>query len=107
MTNMKFSYQSTDIVIASTLFYHGFIPTAVRDENYRRAIFHFGSEVTLSDLLARYWKGEVSVEPRRYSSCIRELKAMVQACIQTGQRDTESSHINRKCSRINHVRLKI
>jgi len=69
-------YQSSDITIASTLFYHGFIPRIISDQDNRRVLFHFQQDKKLTDLLDRYWKGEVRVEPRKYSFCVRELKAM-------------------------------
>ncbi len=73
---MNAFYQSSDITIASTLFYHGFIPRVISHKDNRRALFHFQQNEELTGLLDRYWKGDVRVEPRKYSLCVRELKAM-------------------------------
>lgn len=75
MTN---SYKTSDLSLATALSLYCSI-TDIAKQNPRKAEFIFERNPELDDLLNRYWKKELLVEPRTYFDQLKSLKARLYA----------------------------
>jgi len=71
---MKHKYKTSDLSLATTLSLYCPI-TDIEKQNPRKAEFIFERNQELDDLLDRYWKKELLVEPRTYFDQLKALKA--------------------------------
>jgi len=64
----------TDLAIATTIALSHPIEAIIRD-NPRKASFVFRGGAEIDDIIKRYWKGEIRVEPQNYFNELRSIKA--------------------------------
>lgn len=67
-------YKTSDLALAVTLSLYCSI-TSIEKQNPRKAQFIFDRNQELDNLLDRYWKKELLVEPRTYFDELKALKA--------------------------------
>lgn len=67
-------YRTTDLALATaiSLFYP---IEAIDRQNPRKAYFVFKRERGLNELIEKYWRGELRVDPKTYFYALREIKA--------------------------------
>lgn len=69
-------FETNDLSIATTLSL--FFPIENIDKtNPRKALFIFDRRKELDDLIDRYWKKELLIEPRAYFDNLKALKARI------------------------------
>lgn len=72
--NEKDFIKTADLALATVIYL--FHPLeAIDKKNPRKAQFIFKQEKELDELIDRYWRGELTVEPRRYFEALRIIKA--------------------------------
>ena len=78
MTNKNLTsnniYKTTDLAIATAIsLFHPL--TSIDRQNPRKAEFLFQKEDGFDDLIEKYWRGELKVEPQAYFNQLRIIKA--------------------------------
>lgn len=67
-------YQTADLALAAVVFL--FYPLeAIDKQNPRKAQFLFKRDTELDELIEKYWRGELKVEPQAYFNALRVIKA--------------------------------
>jgi hypothetical protein len=67
-------YSTSDLALATTISL--FYPIeAIDKENPRKAYFVFKREEGLDELIEKYWKGELRIEPKTFFNQLRVIKA--------------------------------
>jgi hypothetical protein len=67
-------YRTSDLALATTLSL--FYPIeAIDKQNPRKAYFVFKREEGLDELIEKYWKGELRIEPKTFFNQLRVIKA--------------------------------
>lgn len=66
-------YRSSDFIEAIVLRYHGHKILHV-DKSEKRAVFHFEHSYDTDELLEKYRRRELLVEPQAFYLCEREIK---------------------------------
>ena len=67
-------FSTADLSLASAIFL--FHPLeAVDSQNPRRAEFLFKRSQELDELIEKYWRGELRIDPRAYFDALRSIKA--------------------------------
>lgn len=69
--------QVSDLTLATTLILHGFIIERMNLENPSRATFEFKKTKDIQDIIEKFWRGDITVEPRKFNYTLRELKARI------------------------------
>ena len=67
-------FVSSDLALAAVVSIY-FTIVIIDKENPRKAQFVFNRSKNLSDLVDKYWKKELLVEPRQYFDQLKALKA--------------------------------
>jgi len=72
-------YRTSDLALATviSLFYP---IEAIDKQDTRRAYFIFKREEGLDELIEKYWRGELRVEPKMFFNQIRVLKVRLYGC---------------------------
>jgi len=72
-------YKTYDLLIAAVLNYKGYACSLLGDSGGQRCSFVFeldeGDFFKAKDLVERFWQDKLLVEPRKFNSSIRTLKA--------------------------------
>lgn len=76
MTETKY-YKSNDLALAATISLSYPLESILREEGGQRVAFLFERSAELDVLVESYWRGELQVEPKAYSSQLRLLKARI------------------------------
>lgn len=71
-------FSSADLALATAISLH-YPLEDINKENPRRALFVFNDSPKLQELIIRYWKGELRVEPRLFFDNLKALKARLYA----------------------------
>jgi len=72
--NNNYIYRSADLALCAMIFLYK--PLAGIDkQNPRRAEFLFERSQELNDLVERFWRRELKVDPRAYFDALRSIKA--------------------------------
>jgi hypothetical protein len=67
-------YRTSDLALATTISL--FYPIeAIDKQNPQKAYFVFKREEGLDELIEKYWKGELRIEPKTFFSQLRVIKA--------------------------------
>ena len=67
-------YKTADLALTAVVFL--FYPLeAINKQNPRKAQFLFKQDAELDELIEKYWKGELKVEPQAYFNALRVIKA--------------------------------
>ena len=67
-------YKTADLALTAVVFL--FYPLeAINKQNPRKAQFLFKQDADLDELIEKYWKGELKVEPQAYFNALRVIKA--------------------------------
>jgi hypothetical protein len=67
-------YRTSDLALATTISL--FYPIeAIDKQNPRKAYFVFKREEGLDELIEKYWKGELRIEPKTFFNQLRVIKA--------------------------------
>jgi hypothetical protein len=67
-------YRTSDLALATTISL--FYPIeAIDKQNPRKAYFIFKREEGLDELIEKYWKGELRIEPKTFFNQLRVIKA--------------------------------
>jgi hypothetical protein len=70
--NENFSTQDLALATAVSLFHP--LEAIDRESNPRKAQFVFKRDARLDELIARYWRRELKVEPQAYFDAMRAIK---------------------------------
>lgn len=69
-------FQTTDLGLAAALLYFRFHPDTVEIGNMEgRGTFTFADSPEIQDVIDRYWKDKIMVEPKAYNAALRQLKS--------------------------------
>jgi len=67
-------FRTSDLALATTISL--FYPIeAIDKQNPRKAYFVFKREEGLDELIEKYWKGELRIEPKTFFNQLRVIKA--------------------------------
>jgi hypothetical protein len=67
-------YRTSDLALATTISL--FYPIeAIDKQNPRKAYFVFKREEGLDELIEKYWKGELRIDPKMFFNQLRVIKA--------------------------------
>lgn len=68
-------YQTSDINIAATLLSLNLDVIGIDPSNPDRVVFYFdeNSDNGVAALVSKYWRGDLSVEPKSFMNCRRDL----------------------------------
>ena len=79
MRNIESRYTTpvTDLALTVTLLLQGFNLESMDSSNPARVIFRFTTKDNILEVMASYWKSELSVEPKSFCNLQRELKARI------------------------------
>lgn len=67
-------YRTTDLALATAIYLFYPLET-IEKQNPRKAQFTFKHKKGLDELIEKYWKGELKVEPQAYFNALRIIKA--------------------------------
>lgn len=76
LTNKNY-FETTAFDLVCTLVYLGFKIESIERKDQPRANFIFQRKKGMDQVIKSYWKGKLSVEPKRFYYCQREIKAML------------------------------
>jgi hypothetical protein len=71
-------FETSELSLATTLLYFGH-PLEAIDHGNPKSVFLFPQNKELSELVQAYWQGQLSVEPKQWFYCQREMKARLYA----------------------------
>lgn len=66
-------YGSADLGLAAAI-YLSYPLEAIDKQNPRKATFYFKRDAGLDELVASYWRKEITVEPQSYFNALRVIK---------------------------------
>lgn len=72
---LKDTFSTFDLALAAAISLYYPLETIDRSQDSRRVLFIFSRNQKLSELVDRYWKKELLVEPRQYFDQIKAMKA--------------------------------
>ncbi len=76
--NTQNTLKVSDHALVATLIYLGFpVRGTDRPENDKRVSFLFESEDALVQTIELFYNGELRVDPKRYSQCMKEVKTRI------------------------------
>lgn len=67
-------YKTADLALASAV-YLSFPLEAIDHQDSRKSLFVFKRNNKLDELIERFWRGELRIEPSAYFGAIRSIKA--------------------------------
>ena len=73
----RYTTPVSDLSLTVTLLLHGFNLENMDSSNPSRVVFNFTVQNNIHEVIASYWKGELSVEPKSFCNLQRELKARI------------------------------
>ena len=72
--NKMNNFKTTDITLASTLYYFSFVIDSIEKQNSNKCVFYFARKDGLDDTIQAYWAGKLQIEPKRFFACLKEIK---------------------------------
>ena len=75
--NLSSNFATNDFLLATTLASLGFRLNFIDKANPKKVVFYFPQDQELNAALEGYWRDKLSVEPKRFGSKQRELKARI------------------------------
>lgn len=71
------TFETTDITLATTLNIYGFQLEIVLANPPKKCKFIFPASFALSDIIKKFWNGELTVEPIHFSQMLRHFKSRI------------------------------
>jgi pyruvate kinase len=71
------AFRTADLALTAALSVSGFIVQEMERVNPTRSVFIFENSEELKEKTARYWRGELQVEPQSYFNQLKILKARI------------------------------
>ena len=73
----QFFFRTSDLALATAICVSGIAVEAMQQSESERMFFIFAKSEKLTDLVNRYWRGELSVEPQAYFNQLKALKTRI------------------------------
>ena len=71
------TFRTADLSLAAALCVSGFVAKDVDAVSPRRSVFVYDAGETLQEVVNRYWRGEMRIEPMSYFQQLKILKARI------------------------------
>jgi hypothetical protein len=70
-------HRTADLALTAALCVHGFAIEKVERVTPTRSVFIFSKSDQLEEIIERYWRRELTVEPQEYFDQLKVLKARI------------------------------
>ncbi|HCB56182.1 TPA: hypothetical protein DEP26_04440 [Candidatus Uhrbacteria bacterium] len=68
-------WRTSDLSLSALVLLYRPLEAIEKQPDQRKADFLYAHDAELDDLVERFWRGEVRVDPRQYFTALREIKA--------------------------------
>lgn len=73
----QFFFRTSDLALATAISVFGIAIEALQQSEGQRQVFIFATSDKLTDIVNRYWRGELLIEPQAYFNQLKVLKARI------------------------------
>lgn len=73
----QFFFRTSDLALATAISVFGIAIEAMQQTEGQRMVFVFTKSDRLSDIVDKFWRGELRIEPQAYFNQLKILKARI------------------------------
>jgi hypothetical protein len=75
--NQDYFFRTSDLALATAICVFGIAIESTEQADVKRTIFIFAKSDKLQDIVNRFWRGELQVEPQSYFNQLKILKTRI------------------------------
>lgn len=75
--DQEYFFKTSDLALATAICVLGVVIEGMQQTDSERQYFIFAKSDKLADIVDRFWRGELSVEPQAYFSQLKVLKTRI------------------------------